>query len=283
MDYKVLSTNIEHPLLKPVLEELIPVFEKRGIKFYVIGAVARDIILDLNNEKSERVTMDLDIAIAIDQWVEFDDISSDILSLPNFSKDEQQQQRFLFKEKFQVDIVPYGGIKDQNDKIYWPPDELFAMSVVGFEEAEKQLLPIEMDGSLKFNIVSLEGVFLLKLFAWKDRNNRENKDAEDLGFILNNYLNINRDSSFDEPYYKIYELEDFTELKAGAIILGLKLNELISENPETKSKVTSLLQEEINKEEESVLFNQIIETNRNLQFDDVAEAIALINQEINEL
>ena len=108
MDYKVLSENIEHPLLKPVLEELIPVFEKRGIKFYIIGAVARDIILDLNDEKSQRVTMDLDIAIAIDNWGDFEDISSDILSLPNFSKDEKQQQRFLFKGHYQVDIVPYG-------------------------------------------------------------------------------------------------------------------------------------------------------------------------------
>lgn len=281
MDYKVLSENIEHPLLKPVLEELIPVFEKRGIKFYIIGAVARDIILDLHDEKSERVTMDLDIAIAIDHWEDFDDISADILSLPNFSKDEKQQQRFFFREKFQVDIVPYGGIKDQNDQFFWPRDESFAMSVVGFEEAEKHLLPIEMDGSLKFNIVSLEGVFLLKLFAWKDRHNRENKDAEDLGFILNNYLIINRLISFSEPYNKVYDLENFTELKAGAIILGIKLNELIAENSDTQSKVKSLLQEEINKEEESQLFNQIIETNRNLKFDDVAEAIALINQEIN--
>ena len=281
MDYKVLSENIEHPLLKPVLEELIPVFEKRGIKFYIIGAVARDIILDLNDEKSQRVTMDLDIAIAIDNWGDYEDISSDILSLPNFSKDEKQQQRFLFKGHYQVDIVPYGGIKDQNDKIYWPPDELFAMSVVGFEEAENHLLPIEMDGSLKFNIVSLEGVFLLKLFAWKDRFNKTSKDAEDLGFILHNYLNINRDSSFGEPYNKIYELEDYTEMKAGAIMLGMRLNEILDESSAIKFKVKSLFSEDLRRAEQSQLFNQIIETNRNLKFDDVAEAIALINQEIN--
>ena len=281
MDYKVLSENIEHPLLKPVLEELIPAIEKRGIKFYIIGAVARDIILDLNDEKSQRVTMDLDIAIAIDNWGDFEDISSDILSLPNFSKDEKQQQRFLFKGHYQVDIVPYGGIKDQNDKIYWPPDELFAMSVVGFEEAENHLLPIEMDGSLKFNIVSLEGVFLLKLFAWKDRFNKTSKDAEDLGFILHNYLNINRDSSFGEPYNKIYELEDYTEMKAGAIMLGMRLNEILDESSAIKFKVKSLFSEDLRRAEQSQLFNQIIETNRNLKFDDVAEAIALINQEIN--
>ena len=116
MDYKIQSKDISHPLLRPVLEDLIPVFEKRGVKFYVIGAVARDIILELNQEKSQRVTMDLDIAIAVDHWEDFESLSEDIVALPNFTKDFKQQQRFLYKEKFQVDIVPYGGIKDQNDK-----------------------------------------------------------------------------------------------------------------------------------------------------------------------
>ncbi len=281
MDYKVESKNIEHPLLKPVLEELIPVFEKRGIKFYVIGAVARDIILDLHNEKSNRVTMDLDLAIAISHWDDFENISADILSLPNFTKDPNQQQRFLFREKFQVDIVPYGNIKDQNDKIYWPPDESFAMSVIGFEEAEQNLLSINLDNELHFDIVSLEGVFLLKLFAWKDRFLTNSKDAEDLGFILTNYFNINREISHQEPYAKVYDLVDFTEMKAGAIILTIKLNEMLQESSSVKTKLHSLFEEEIGKEEASPLFNQIIETNNNLKFDDVAEAIALINEEIN--
>ena len=280
MDYKISSKNIEHPLLKPVLEELIPVFERREITFYVIGAIARDIILDLNNEKSKRVTMDLDIAIAIDHWEDFENLTADILALPNFTKDSKQQQRFLYKEKFQVDIVPYGGIKDQNDNIFWPPDKSFAMSVVGFEEAEQNLMTIELDEELTFDIVSLEGVFLLKLFAWKDRADQYSKDAEDIGFLLNNYFNINRDTSYDETYNKVYDLDDFTELKAGTIILGIKLNEMLAESPAVKKKVKILLEEEMLKEEESQLFNQIIQTNRNLNFDDVAKAIALLNNEI---
>lgn len=281
MDYNLSSQNIEHPLLKPVLEELIPVFQHRGITFYLIGAVARDIILELNKEKSHRVTMDLDIAIAVDQWEDFESLSDDIIALPNFTKDPKQQQRFLYKEKFQVDIVPYGGIKDQNDKIYWPPDNSFAMSVIGFEEAEKNLLTIHLDDELEFDIVSLEGVFLLKLFAWKDRHNRENKDAEDIGFLLNNYFNINRDISYEEPFSKVYDDENFTELKAGAIILGMKLNEILSHSPSVTLKVKTLLQEQIEKEEKSKLLNQIIETNRNLNFDDVKDALHLINDQIN--
>ena len=280
MDFKITSENIEHPLLKPVLEELIPVFKQRGITFYLIGAVARDIILELNQEKSRRITMDLDIAIAVDHWEDFENLSQDITALHNFTKDPKQQQRFLYKEKFQVDIVPYGGIKDQNDKIYWPPDESFYMSVIGFEEAEQNLLTINLDEELTFDIVSLEGVFLLKLFAWKDRFHKTSKDAEDIGFILNNYLNINRNISFDEPYSKVYDLDDYTELRAGAMILGMKLNEMLSQSPTVKTKVTALLTEDIERAENSKLLNQITETNRNLKFDEVAEAIALLNNEI---
>ena len=281
MDFKITSENIEHPLLKPVLEELIPVFQQRGITFYIIGAVARDIILDINNGKSNRVTMDLDIAIAVDHWEDFENLSEDIIALPNFTKDAQQQQRFLYKEKFQVDIVPYGGIKDQNDKIYWPPDESFAMSVIGFEEAEQNLLTIKLDEEITFDIVSLEGVFLLKLFAWKDRFHKTSKDAEDIGFILNNYLHINRNISFDEPYNKVYDLDDYTDLRAGAMILGMKLSEMLAQSPTVKTKVSALLTEDIERAENSKLLNQITETNRNLNFDDVAEAIHLINEEIN--
>lgn len=280
MDYKVKSTDIQHPLLKPVLEELIPVFEEAGIKFYIIGAVARDIILELYDEKSKRVTMDLDIAIAINDWSAFDVLATQIVSLPNFTKDTKQQQKFLYKSNFEIDIVPYGGIKNQNDKIYWPPDESFAMTVLGFEEVEDSLLKIQLDEELNFDIVSLEGVFLLKLFAWKDRFQKTTKDAEDLGFILNNYFNINRDSSFDEPYNKVYNLEDFTELKAGAIILGQKLNLMLAKSPPVKAKLKSILEENIAKAEESKLINQIIETNTILKFDDIAEAIYLINNEL---
>ena len=70
-------------------------------------------------------------------------------------------------------------------------------------------------------------------------------------------------------------------MKAGAIMLGMRLNEILDESSAIKFKVKSLFSEDLRRAEQSQLFNQIIETNRNLKFDDVAEAIALINQEIN--
>lgn len=280
MDYNISSKNIDHPLLKPILEDLIPVFEKMRIKFFLIGAVARDILMDLSGEKPGRATMDLDIAIAIDKWEEFEILSDEITCLPNFEKDNLQKQRFIYKNDFQLDIVPYGDIKDQHDKIFWPPDQSFAMSVVGFEEAEKELLKIQLDDEINFEIVSLTGIFLLKLFAWKDRSAITNKDADDIGFMLTNYLNINRDLSFQEPYNHVYEVDNYSDITAGAIILGMHLNELLNTSAKVKIDLNKLLVTEIQKAEESKLINQIIETNRNLKFDEVKEALNLIKEQI---
>ena len=107
------------------------------------------------------------------------------------------------------------------------------------------------------------------------------KDAEDMGFILHNYLNINRDSSFGETYNKIYELEDYTEMKAGAIMLGMRLNEILDESSAIKFKVKSLFSEDLRRAEQSQLFNQLIATLRNFKSVAAAESSALINQEIH--
>lgn len=71
MSYKINSDKLAHPLLKPILKELDNYFNKSGIQFFVIGATARDIVMEIHNEKSGRLTHDLDIAIAISNWDQY--------------------------------------------------------------------------------------------------------------------------------------------------------------------------------------------------------------------
>jgi predicted nucleotidyltransferase len=65
MTYKISSDKFRHPLLKPILEKLTEYFDKEGIHFYVIGATARDILMEISGERAGRKTLDLDIAMAI--------------------------------------------------------------------------------------------------------------------------------------------------------------------------------------------------------------------------
>lgn len=279
MDYNLSSEQLEHPLLKKLLDELIPVFLKLEIKFFVIGATARDIIMELHGEKSGRRTQDIDIAIAIDKWEEFSTIEKEIIQLPNFNKDLKQQQRFLYLKDFQLDIVPYGGITTAEDKIFWPPDQSFAMTVLGFEEAEKDLLRVKIDDTLEIDIVSLAGIFILKLVAWKDRHHKGNKDADDMGFILLNYLNIHEERAVMEYYEQVYEIENFSITKAGAALLGIDINILLFDNKTNKAKLKAIIETEINSKENSVLFNQILETNH-IKFDDILDCFQILNQKI---
>lgn len=242
MSYNISSEKFTHPLLKPILLELTEYFEGSGISFFVIGATARDILMELHDEQSGRLTYDLDIAITINDWNQWDAVEKGIISLANFKKDKKQQQRFLYKDNFTLDIVPFGEIMKQGNKIFWPPDESFAMSVLGFDAVEDGSIKINVDEEIEIRIASLCGIFILKVFAWKDRHQKDNKDADDIGFILANYLEIHREASLD--YYDIVYPEDHTVLTGGGSMLGIHAAELLSDYPGVKIAVIEILQSE---------------------------------------
>jgi len=267
MSYNISSDKFTHPLLKPILLELTAYFKDSGISFFVIGATARDIIMELHDEQSGRLTYDLDIAITINDWSQWDAIEAGIVSMANFKKDKTQQQRFIFKDEFTLDIVPFGEIMKQGNKIFWPPDESFAMSVLGFDAVEDASLKINVDQDIEISIASLCGIFILKVFAWKDRHQKDNKDADDIGFILANYLEIHREASLE--YYEIVYPENHKVLTGGGSMLGIHVAEVLPDFPEVKKAIIEILMSELDKKEGSQLINQILETNRMIYFNDI--------------
>ncbi|MBC9795419.1 nucleotidyl transferase AbiEii/AbiGii toxin family protein [Sinomicrobium weinanense] len=278
MSYKISSDNFNHPLLKPILKELTRFFSDKGIRFFVIGATARDIVMEIHNESSGRLTHDLDIAITINEWSRYDFVEKEIEKLPNFSKDPNQKQRFFYLDSFQVDIVPFGEIMKEDSKIFWPPDEEFAMSVLGFSAVDETSLKVGIDNEIDIQVASLSGVFLLKIVAWKDRYHKTNKDADDIGFILNNYLEIYRDRSLE--YFEEIYTEDHTILKGGATLLGIDLNQILKNHTETKTCINQILIDQIDKKEESILVNQILETHKLMNYDEVLKSLKNITVQL---
>lgn len=272
MTYKISSKKFEHPLLKPILQKLTEYFSEMNIQFYVIGATARDIIMQLNNERSSRATHDLDIAIAISDWNEYKKVEEGIVAIDGFTKDQHQKQRFLYQGTFYLDIVPYGDVLNQDDKIFWPPDESIAMSILGFSEVNNTTQQISIDETFTINVASLDGIFLLKVSAWAERHLEGNKDADDMAFIINNYLSINEDKAL-EDHYDLYADDDFDTRTAGSRLLGRHLTTLFGDSKATKDKFSDILQTEINKEEESILINQILETHKSLKYDTTYECL----------
>lgn len=279
MSYSISSDEFQHPLLKPILEKLTTYFSDVDIRFYVIGATARDIIMEIHGEKSGRATHDLDIAIAISDWKEYKTIEEGIVNIDDFEKDTTQKQRFIFREVFELDIVPFGDIMKEDDKIFWPPDESFAMSVLGFSEVGDVTTEVNIDGNLSVNVASLAGIFILKISAWSDRHHKSNKDADDIAFVINNYLSINEERAATEYYDQIYN-DDFSPIKAGAKLLGYDTAKILMES--SKTKISEIISTEISREEESILINQILETHRIFKYNETLDCLKYFISALNE-
>lgn len=271
MTYKISSDKFSHPLLKPILKDLSHIFEDTGIKFFLIGAMARDLVMEIHEQAGGRLTHDLDIAIAIADWEQFKKIESQLISTGKFSKDPNQKQRFYYRGKYMLDIVPFGEIMKHKDKIFWPPEEEFAMTVLGFNEVHENSLEVTVDESLTIQVASLAGIFILKLIAWRDRNMKTNKDAEDIGFILTNYLNIHLEQA-TEYYDDIYN-DSFTELRGSAILIGKDLKKILPDNSPARIELLEQLEGQLAQAEDSRLLNQILETNRLFKFDDLLNSL----------
>ena len=270
MDLTISSEKIGNPLLIELLRKLTDSFGRMDREFYVIGATARDIIVQqLLDTASTRRTKDLDIAIAIPDWDAFEQIKERLVA-DGFKKSNDMYQRF-YNGAYEVDIVPYGVVAKEDDNIYWPPEEVVAMSVKGFDEVLSEAITVSIDDEFKVKIASLHGLFLLKLNAWLDRNAKTSKDAEDMSFILSNYFMANLDR---EIHQEVYDWENFDEYIAGGYWLAHDLVTLLNVNQLNYYK--EVIEGELAKQEESRLINQMIENSYSLKYETVRETWQVI-------
>jgi predicted nucleotidyltransferase len=279
MSYNISSENLNNPLLKDLLKELSGFFGGINVDFYVIGATARDIILsNLHDLVPERKTDDLDIAIAISDWSQFQSIEENLPKIEGFVKSKEQKQRFIYKGIYVIDIVPFGDVAEDDGNIYWPPDKIIAMSVWGFPEMADSTIRVEIDEEFSIQIASLPGLFILKLVAWKDRHLSGSKDAYDMALLLTSYLDINTERAVDE-HYDLYETDEFDQIIAGAQLMARDVKLLMRDNEKTLEYLHEILAKEIELAEESQLINQLVESDWSLQYEQVLACLELMLKE----
>lgn len=270
MSLNISSEKIDNPLLIDLLRQLNHTFARIGNDFFVIGATARDIILQiLADTSARRKTRDLDIAIAVTDWERYDEICKALID-DGFEKATHQAQRFYYGD-YEVDIVPYGAVAKADDNIYWPPEETIAMSVKGFDEVLKEAISVCVNNEFEIRIASLHSLFLLKLNAWLDRNLGTNKDAEDIWYIIDNYYFANEGRGI---HPEVYELDDFDLTVGGAYWMAHDIADIL-DNDQLKY-YRDILAKESSLAEDSRLVIQILETHRALTSDDVERILGVI-------
>lgn len=219
-----LSGKIESGLLG-VFRDVSTVAASLGISFFVIGATARDIVLDYGfGIQPSRATRDLDLGVQVADWEEFQALAKGLVASGEFMSSSATQRFFHQKSGFPVDIVPFGKIAASKDAILWPPENAVEMNILGFAEAYGHAWTVRLSNDLEIPFASPAGWALLKIISWNDRDlSARVKDAQDLALILRKYVEAgNVDRLYGEEG-DLFQEEGYEFEYAGARLLGRDL------------------------------------------------------------
>lgn len=184
--------------------------------FFIAGATAREILLThVHGRNTGRHTRDIDIAVFIDDWEQFTKLKK--IMLQNGATEVPGNAHRLYWDGVELDIIPFGGIASENE-VAWPPDRDVIMSVDGFTDAWENSVLISIPGCGDIRFCSLPGLLLLKLFAWRDRGDRNNKDATDIYKILTEYTVVEESRLYDNDEWG--NSVDWEPERLGALLAG---------------------------------------------------------------
>ena len=230
MEYKLSKEKLQNDLLYDVLVALHEVMTDLHLDVYVVGALARDIAMEiLNVPASSRRTSDLDIAVALKDWEQFERFKKQLL-LHHFEKGEPKQ-RFFYKGEtglndYELDIVPFGPLAT-DEKIAWPPEGNPEMSVKCFQDVMRVADTVRIDEQIIVKIAPLAGQFLIKFDTWLDRHAMTDKDANDMFYIMDNYYLANAFSG--KPIPSELDLDgDFDLLKVEGEWIACEMRAILS-------------------------------------------------------
>lgn len=232
------------PLLKEAVRNLQLIAGRSGIPILLVGAFARDILFQgVSSVRTPRRTKDVDFAVMVKSWEEFERMRQDLLASGLFLPSEKVLHKVLYKGKYEVDLVPFGELVGQDGMLRcWPEDFGKVMNLCGFLEAFKASVSKDF-GGVDVRTLTVESLVVLKIIAWNDRKELV-KDAEDLAFLLMEHASIPEriDMLWNPENLDLVERIDQHELQL-ACLLGRCVGRMELE-PNTRSLIIKILERE---------------------------------------
>jgi predicted nucleotidyltransferase len=211
-------------------QELIPLAElvadlravARDVTILLVGAVARDLLFFYSHGiRAGRATEDVDLAVAVADWNDFERLHESLLASGSFSPDPKVAHKLLYRRRMEVDFIPFGGVELPNGTIAWPPEGDTVMRVLGFQEAQASSISVLLPLGQQVAVVSLPMLAVLKVLAWSERRTREReKDASDIMLILEKYLDAGQSERLYSEANHLLSTADFDYERAGAWLVG---------------------------------------------------------------
>jgi len=226
-----------------IIDSIKKTCDSLNIPFFIIGATARDIILEyVYNKINYRATNDIDFGIRINNWKQFQSLTSLLINNEEYFPDEKIEHRLLYKNAYPVDIVPFGKIASEYSTFKWLKSEN-EFNVLGFEEAydNSELVKVKSKPGLTVNFASPHSLALLKIISWNESYPERSRDAQDLLLLIESYIEAgNAERLFEEESDLVNDDFDFTI--TGAQLLGRDITSVFKKV--TLEYVISILEKE---------------------------------------
>jgi predicted nucleotidyltransferase len=238
------------PIVIAILRNVAEEARSEGIPYMLVGATARDILLThVFGLATRRATYDVDFAIAVRDWHQFDTMKKRLVARGTFRPGGAAQQRLYYHGldgdlDYPLDLVPFGGIAQGSNEIAWPPDMKTVMNIAGYDDVLAAAELVTFAPGFDGKVVSLAGLAILKLVAWSDRGRDNPKDAHDLIHLINSYAEA---GNFDRIYEEegIIEAGNYDSDLAGAYLLGQDIKRVAS--TPTRNLLTDIIARDFDK------------------------------------
>ena len=228
-----------------------------NISYFIVGAAARDIVNLINGIKSTRLTQDIDIAINVIDWQEYELLTSRLISQYGYKPDNKLKHRYYNAQNSMVDIIPFGEIENPKYSLRWPGADLI-MSTLGFMEAYDSCITVSIrrNPDMTTRVPTPASLALMKIISWYDKYPDRSKDAKDLLEIINNYDDYGNWDRFHTEHRDIITGGTYDYNCGLARLLGRDIAKIAK--PDTMETLIKILDRETSDDSEYPLIRDMI-------------------------
>ncbi len=122
------------------------------------------------------------------------------------------------------------------------------MNMLGFQEIINHAHDVVIDDDVVIKIPPVEGIILIKLFAWNDRKGGRwaGKHVTDIGLLIDGYHDANLEVIYDHPALAEVEAvmgEEFLHQALSAGIIASRLKPIVDDSPQLKKELQLIVNE----------------------------------------
>ncbi|MFH1220375.1 MAG: hypothetical protein V1694_07955 [Candidatus Eisenbacteria bacterium] len=212
------------PEIRETLLRLADLFTKNKIQFVLVGAIVPQVLIDLKEANGKgygfRGTVDVDCAVAVESWSDFDDIKAKLAAAGFVMRGTGSEHRF-YDGRIPVDILPYGVGLLQDNILVWPQSGR-RMNMSGFGRLFEFAKQERIAEGVWVPVAPVSLAVYSKIIAFQDR--MEPTDLADIAYMLGHYEEI----SVSERRFEAGIPGGLTYDVRGAFLLGRELRQYVS-------------------------------------------------------